>query len=135
LFSDLHLWDELKKTIRPLQFRKFLKRNEKAAPVPLKKNYVARPQPEVHSYVLDLHGLTLADAYDTFKSFVNVHRTLDTKYIHVITGKGSKGQGAIKKEIGFWLETPAFEGIFAKKEWTRDGGSLTLTYKRKKNVK
>ncbi len=47
--------------------------------------------------ILDLHGMTVADAYDATVEFLS---TSDRKEVTVITGKS----GVIRREFEFWLE-------------------------------
>ena len=49
---------------------------------------------------MDLHGLTVQDAYNEFKSAVDDCRSKGIKKLHVITGIGE-----IKRELPFWCET------------------------------
>lgn len=52
------------------------------------------------SYWLDLHGLTIHQAFVVFKDFLYQHSLLKTKKVKVITGKG----GQIHKEFPLWCQ-------------------------------
>ena len=53
---------------------------------------------------LDLHGLTLQQAYEAFIDFFDLHVKEKTRKIVVVTGKGPNGKGSLKKEFPLWLE-------------------------------
>ena len=53
---------------------------------------------------LDLHQMTLQEAFDVFVRFLNAHVNRKTKKITVITGRGKDDNGRLKKEFPFWME-------------------------------
>lgn len=54
---------------------------------------------------LDLHGMTLAEAEAALKDFVTYHRAQGHRWVLVITGKGVRGEGRLRKAVPEWLET------------------------------
>jgi DNA-nicking Smr family endonuclease len=50
---------------------------------------------------LDLHGLTLEEAYKKLKSFIEKHYRKGSRCVLIITGKGSPGQ--LAREVPRWL--------------------------------
>lgn len=127
--EDEALWQELAKTIRPLSDKK--KAESLKASLPPRLRVRRAPMPEL-SYTLDLHGLTLEAAYSALKRFLKLHQTRESKQVTVITGKGLLSPGAIKNEIGLWLDTPAFQDTIRSYSWKHGGGALTLQLKKRK---
>lgn len=125
--NDLSLWEELKKTITPLSGKGIAHLFHKEIP---KRLRVRRMPAPVISYTLNLHGYTVADSYEMVKKFVVRHQTLGSKKITIITGKGLKRVGAIKKEIILWFDTPIFKDKIASYSWKNDGGALDVVLKR-----
>lgn len=56
-------------------------------------------------YKLDLHNLTINDAYHTMKRYLDDCQFIDIKYVTIITGKS----GIIKKEFPSWMETLSYK--------------------------
>ncbi|MGN1062816.1 MAG: Smr/MutS family protein [Alphaproteobacteria bacterium] len=124
--NDLSLWEELKKTIVPLK-----EGITECVRTPLSPRLrVRRAAPEQISYVLNLHGMTLEQAYEAVKKFVARHQRIGSCGITIITGKGLNKIGAIKKEIPLWFETPFFNDKIADFSWKNDGGALDIRLKR-----
>ena len=126
--TDLSLWENIKRTLRPL------KKNRATVPVPFPKRLKvhAAPARELMS-VLDLHGLTVEEAYRTVCRFITLHVRENTKYSTLITGKGTKDkEGRIHQEITGWLETPFFKEKINQVRWLNGGGALEIMLKRKK---
>ena len=83
--DELSLWENIKKTVKPL-----LKKQSRE-PVPFPKRLRVHGLPDrILMSTLDLHGLTVEDAYQTFRRFLMIHCRENTKNITIITGKGSK---------------------------------------------
>lgn len=62
---------------------------------------------------LDLHGMTLDEAYSALSGFLAGCAARNLRLVHVITGKGgSKGgvgghqRGALRRQVPLWLRTP-----------------------------
>ena len=126
--NDLSLWEAIKKTIKPLN------KNKAVEPVPFPKRLRVHAAPErILMNTLDLHGLTVEDAYQTLCRFLTIHVRENSKTIVIITGKGTKDrEGLIHKEIKHWLETPFFSDKINQFRWLNGGGALEIMLKRKK---
>lgn len=130
--EDLAYWSLFISSIKPLKPKKGV---EQVKPV-FKERLKIKPKPEKQlSYVLDLHGLTVQDAYATVFKFINLHFALSSKSILIITGKGLKGEGKIKKEISFWFETDKFKEKISRYEIENEGGAIRLYLKKEKGIK
>ena len=96
--EDKAIWSAFIKTVVPLksQPKGFFER----------VRYIFRRPPMTQKLptCLDLHGFTLQEAFDVFRDFLDRHYLLGTRKITVITGKGPKEQGALKREFPLWLE-------------------------------
>lgn len=55
----------------------------------------------------DLHGHTQASAARDLPAFLEDQQTKGTRCVRVITGKGRQGQGVLRRNFLFWLESPA----------------------------
>ena len=130
--EDLAYWSLFISSIKPLNPKKGV---ERAKPV-FKERLKIKPRSEKQlSYVLDLHGLTVQEAYTTVFKFINLHFALSSKSILIITGKGLKGEGKIKKEISFWFETDKFKEKISRYEIENEGGAIRLYLKKEKGTK
>lgn len=56
---------------------------------------------------LDLHGMTLVEAEAALKNFIAYHRAQGHRWVLVITGKGVRGEGRLRKALPEWLSAPA----------------------------
>ena len=126
--TDLSLWETIKKTIKPLS------KNKAVEPMPFPKRLRVHAAPaRTLMHTLDLHGLTVEEAYQMLCRFITVHMRENSKTIVVITGKGTKEkEGLIHKEIKNWLETPSFSEKINQVRWLNGGGALEIILKRKK---
>jgi|AntRauTorckE6833_2_1112554.scaffolds.fasta_scaffold05999_2 DNA-nicking Smr family endonuclease len=80
---------------------------------------------------LDLHGMTLAQAYEQTTDFIMTRSQQQKKLILVITGKGSGGrglnqEGVLKKNFPYWIDSGVLSDIvnwysFALKEHGGEG--------------
>ena len=52
---------------------------------------------------LDMHGMTLAEAEAALQAFVAYHRAQGHYWVLVITGKGVRGEGRLRKALPDWL--------------------------------
>lgn len=58
--------------------------------------------------VIDLHGLTQAEAHRVLADFLHASRDAGRRAVLVITGKGSRtGQGVLRDAVPRWLNEPA----------------------------
>ncbi|MEM8812296.1 MAG: Smr/MutS family protein [Pseudomonadota bacterium] len=69
---------------------------------------------------LDLHGMTQAQAHDRLHRFLSRAQAEGCRLVLVITGKGSRVDGAasrpgeigiLKRALPLWLEEPAFRSL------------------------
>lgn len=128
--SDIDAWNCFIQTIKPLKGK--TERYVDSVPPRL---IVRKAPPKTLLYELDLHGLTIEEAYQTVKRFFALHWQNESREITIITGKGLKGTGKIKNEIMLWLETPVFKDKIRETQWLNDGGVIRITLKRKKKKK
>jgi len=126
--NDISLWESIKSTLQPLS------RDGAQEPHPLPKRLrVHAVSPRTLNMSLDLHGLTIEEAYQTLRRFLTVHVRENSKVITIITGKGSPGkEGLIHHEIQNWLDTPFFKSKINEVRWLNGGGALELRLKRNK---
>lgn len=124
--DDFDVWNEYVKNINHLSCDK------KQYPLP-KKLKAKRSKPKVFSNTLDLHGFTLEEAYQLVLKFVTLHFQLKSDIIYIITGKGFKTEGKIKKEITLWFETPVFKNKIKSYEWIKSGGTLKIKVQKLKD--
>ena len=125
--TDIEDWECFVQTIKPLKGK--AERYMDSVPPRL---IVHKAPPKTLLYELDLHGLTVEEAYHSVKRFLALHWQNESHQITVITGKGIKGTGKIKNEIVFWLETPFFKDKIREMQWLNDGGVIRITLKRRK---
>ncbi len=123
--QDILFWTDLIKSVTPLKGKEKMARPS----FPKRLTVISKKETELKKE-LDLHGLTIQEAYETTKRFLRFHQKRGSLKVHVITGKGFNSPGLIKKEIEFWLETPDFRGLISSYEWKNGGGSLLIMLKR-----
>ena len=122
--DDLKIWNNFIKTVKPLNINK-------------NKQIVLSPSKiiihkTIQSYILDLHKYTLQEAYDKVNEFIDKHFRIHTKYITIITGKGTfQQEGLIHKEICNWLDTKKLKHYIQKYEWINGNGALKIYLKTK----
>ena len=127
--SDISLWESIKKNLKPLVSG----RVKEPRPFPKKLRVHAVPE-RVLMMTLDLHGMTVEEAYQTLKQFIAVHVREESHLITVVTGKGSpQKEGLIHHEIQNWLDTSFFRDKIQATRWLNGGGALEIRLKRKKN--
>lgn len=130
--EDLAYWSMFINSITPLKRKK----GEVRVKTTPKERLKIKPRVQREaSFCLDLHGLTLQEAYETVYKFLTLHYQLSSKSILIITGKGLKGDGKIKKEIEFWLETKGFKEKILKYQIENDGGAIRIYLKKVKDIK
>ncbi len=83
---------------------------------------------------IDLHGLTLDQAHGALGSFIRRAHARGDRCVIVVTGKGEKGGGRIRREAPEWLNRPDLRPlILAVTEARRQhggGGALYVLLKR-----
>ena len=126
--DDLTLWAEIKRTIKPLLGM----RSVEPTPFPKRLRVYAPPPRELQD-TLDLHGLTVQEAYQALRHFITLHVRQNTRRIVVITGKGSPHkEGLIHHEIQNWLDAPFFAEKITGVRWLNGGGALEIRLRHRK---
>ncbi len=62
---------------------------------------------------VDLHGLTQAEAHQLLLGFLQRAHASRARHVLVITGKGSGGEGVLRRLVPVWLSTPPFRALVA----------------------
>jgi DNA-nicking Smr family endonuclease len=57
---------------------------------------------------LDLHGHTQAEAHDALAHFLRRMQGKGASVVLVITGKGTRGDGVLRRQVPMWLSLPEF---------------------------
>ena len=123
--EDIIVWNELKKTISCGNFG--IKKEDLP---PRIKVRCAEKRPL--SFCLDLHKMTVEEAYQKTLKFLKKHYELKTKKVEVITGKGYEGKGLIHGEFMGWLDTRVFREYVKEAKWTNDTGAVEIWLKKNK---
>lgn len=74
---------------------------------------------------LDLHGMTQTEAFDALYVFLSAAIAHGKRTVLVITGKGLRSEGVLKKMLPLWLEEPKLRPhiIAVSLAQPKDGGS------------
>ena len=123
--ADAHLWEEVKKTVKPVKRR--VKRD-----LP-KRLCVVRGAPKSPKTILDLHGQTVQEAFESTNAFIKRARRAGLKEITIITGRGTMGKALIKNEFEGWLENPKLSPHIRDHQWQNRGGAVKISLKKKSN--
>ena len=119
---DEELWEEVKKTVKPVKRR--VKRD-----VP-KRLRVVRGAPKPPKTILDLHGKTVQEAFESTNSFIKRARRAGLKEITIVTGRGTTGKALIKNEFLGWLENPTISPHIRQHQWQNHGGAIKIGLKK-----
>ena len=120
---DEDLWEEVKKTVKPV--KRWAKRD-----LP-KRLRVVRIAPKTPKTILDLHGLTIQEAFEKSKKFIGKARRIGLKEITIITGRGTTGKALIKNEFEGWLDNPTISPHIRTHAWQNRGGAVKIALKKK----
>lgn len=60
---------------------------------------------------LDLHGLTQREAYPAVIDFIRHQHASAKRCVLVITGKGLKNEGALRRNLQHWLDAPELRNM------------------------
>lgn len=127
--EDLETWESFIQSVSPL------KKEPHHSLEPIKRLRI-KPRPvRIIQHIVDLHGLTLQEAYDCVLKFVTVHFLMGSKNISIITGKGLYSDGKIKNEIEYWFDTPVFKDKIRSYSWINAGGTVRIDLKKIKEKK
>ena len=119
---DENLWEEVKKTVKPVKRK--VKRD-----LP-KRLQVVRGALKVPEKILDLHGLTIQEAFEKSQKFIQQARRMGLKEITIITGRGTTGRALIKNEFEGWLENPKLSHHIRAHQWQNRGGAVKIALKK-----
>ena len=119
---DEKLWDDVKASVKPVKRR--VKRD-----LP-KRLRVVRGVPKPPKTILDLHGLTVQEAFESTNTFIQRARRAGFKEIIVITGRGTTGKALIKNEFEGWLDHPKFKSNIRAHAWQNRGGAVKIELKK-----
>lgn len=74
--------------------------------------------------MIDLHGLTVPQAYERLMQAVQHAHATGGRMMLVITGKGRDGQGVLRQKLPHWVNEPALRGLILAIQAARpqDGG-------------
>ncbi|MFO0109592.1 MAG: Smr/MutS family protein [Alphaproteobacteria bacterium] len=73
---------------------------------------------------LDLHGLKASEAHHRTHHFISSAAARGDRTLLIITGKGKRGEGIIRRELPHWLEAPALRPFILAMTYARpeEGG-------------
>ena len=120
---DEQLWEEVKKTVKPVKRR--VKRD-----LP-KRLRVVRGAAKPQKTILDLHGQTVQEAFESTNKFIQKSRCAGLKEITIITGRGTTGKALIKNEFEGWLDNPTLSPHIRTHTWQNKGGAVKIALKKK----
>lgn len=60
---------------------------------------------------LDLHGHTQAEAHDALFRFLRRTQSRGARLVLIITGKGGRGEGVLRRSVPMWLALPEFREL------------------------
>jgi DNA-nicking Smr family endonuclease len=139
--EDIELWEGVTRSVKPMRARKRIRETEEAPPatksarkptsppavVPAKstpakappamapiekrlKQKIARGSQSIDAR-LDLHGHSQAEAHDALYRFLRRMQSRGGRLVLVITGKGGRGEGVLKRSVPMWLALPEFREL------------------------
>ena len=120
---DENLWEQVKATLKPVK-----KRVKRDLP---KRLCVVRTGSKPQQRILDLHGLTVQEAFETSQKFIRQARRAGLKEVTIITGRGTTGKALIKNEFEGWLENPKLSPHIRTHQWQNRGGAVKIALKKK----
>ena len=121
--ADDQAWEDLKSGV-------LSKKNTFIRDIP-KRLHVVRSKNTELSNILDLHGQTVQQAFDTTLNFLSCHYRVGSREVLIITGRGTMGQGLIKKEFDGWLNHPKIQKYVRSSTWQNRGGAVKIFLKKK----
>ena len=140
---DKHLWSRVTRTVSPLRDKsskpeKSLFVNMLEAPIQTEKRGVKTQRPLSarqdkktrrgnvdYDRKLDLHDLTQAEAFSSLRRTIIRSFNQNHKCVLVVTGKGIRGQGILRRSLPNWLEHPDIRPVISEyaQAHLRHGGS------------
>jgi len=80
---------------------------------------------------LDLHGHTAQHAFHAFRDFLHAAQAARLRCVEVITGRGAREDGVIRREFALWLNLPQVRPlILAAAHPPNNPGSTMLLLRR-----
>ena len=121
--ADEELWEEVKKTVKPVK-----RKAKRDLP---KRLRVVRTPSKLPQTVLDLHGLTVQEAFERSHKFIRQARKTGLKTVTIITGRGTTGKALIKNEFEGWLGNPQISPHIRTHRWQNRGGAIKIALKKR----
>ena len=123
VIPDEGLWEEIKASVKPV------KRQVKKDP-PKRLRVVRGVSPNPKTF-LDLHGLTVQQAFEAYVTFITKAYRAGYMTVMIITGRGTTGKSLIKNEFENWLEHPKIKSHIRSYQWQNRGGAVKIHLKKK----
>ena len=120
---DENLWEEIKSSVKPVKRR--VKRD-----IP-KRLRVVRGTIKPQRTLLDLHGQTVQQAFESTNAFITRSRSSNLKEIIIVTGRGTTGRALIKNEFEGWLNNPNIMSHIQGYQWQNRGGAVKIKLRKK----
>ncbi len=129
-------WQAAIQTIRRLSVRNARYQTELKKPTQSRLLSMRADAHYTISQRLDLHGLTVDEAFTTVAAFIRMAYRFQWRSVEIITGRGNAehGTGALRRELPFWLENLNLSPYISKVE-VKDssrGGAFTVMLRRSK---
>jgi DNA-nicking Smr family endonuclease len=117
--ADLELWKEYVKGVNP-----------KGTPSgrTTKRNQHIRTNPRSSVPTLDLHGMTVHDAFLSFTAFIQKAHFNESKQVVIITGRS----GQIRREFLGWLDNRKIH-VLVREVTKKNEGSFLLKLRKSKD--
>lgn len=120
--KDIDVWEDFKSGVNP-------DKNVHTLDIPKRLSVSYKPTPK-NPYQIDLHGLTVQQAFDKVKKTLSAHYKKGSRRILIITGKGTTGKGLIKNEFAGWMENPKLAKYIRAWRWQNAGGAAVIELKK-----
>src|SRR5690606_10201232 len=126
--DDTELWEEVKRSIRPLKGKAIARSGTKhktsikkplpvarektpeskppSSPLPARQIRKLRRQDIPIEATLDLHGMTVEKAHGALTRFLGRARQKGMRCVEIVTGRGNpeRGTGKLRRQLPLWLE-------------------------------
>lgn len=125
--KDQEIWNRVTKTINPLGTKN--RQGSKRLLLDVNSiNIHHNNMKKTHQTCVDLHGLSLNDAYSLILSKIPQAVSMGYKCILLITGKGIHNTGLLRKYVPMWLSQQPFTNYIKNVTYAsrKDGGDGAL---------